>query len=510
MTRFRLGRHDVSASIVVLLVALPLCMGVAIASGMPPSAGLITGIVGGLLVGGFTGSPLQVSGPAAGLTVLVWNIVDEHGIAMVGAVVLLAGIAQALAALLGFGRLFRAISPAVVYGMLGGIGVLIVASQWHVMVDSKPLKSGISNLLHMPSAIAKALTDTPGTTHRAAALVGLLTIAAILAWDRYKPKRLAVLPAPLFAVALATLVAAVTGAEIQYVDVPDDFASAISPPTAGGLQSLLSPALLASAFSLAMIASAETLLCASAVDRMQDKVRTDYDRELFAQGIGNAVCGALGALPMTGVIVRSSANVSAGAETRASTILHGLWLLVVVLAFPSVLRLIPTASLAGVLVHTGLKLLRPAHLRELRSFGWQSVGIYAATLISVVVTDLLTGVLIGMALSLLRLLLRLGSFDSEVERTPGRTTVRLQGAVTFVALPRLARLLESLPRDTELVFDVEGVRYVDHACLVAIADFEQLRKREGQLVRIAWPLLDARSERVPADASGDALAMSGH
>lgn len=509
MSALILNRRDVAASVVVLLVALPLCMGIAIASGMPPSAGIITGIVGGLLVGGFTGSPLQVSGPAAGLTVLVWNIADAHGVMMVGAVVLLAGIIQAVAALFGFGRLFRAISPAVVYGMLGGIGVLIVASQWQVMVDARPLKSGVSNLLHMPSAIVKALAGEPGTSHRAAALLGLLTIAVILLWTRFRPRRLAMLPAPLVAVSLAALIAGMTGAQVQYIDVPDDFSSAIHVPSISNLASALTPGMVASAFSLALIASAETLLCAGAIDRMQDRVRTDYNRELFAQGIGNAVCGALGALPMTGVIVRSSANVSAGAQTRASTILHGVWLLVVVVAIPGVLRLIPTACLAAVLVHTGFKLLSPAHWRELRVFGWPSLAIYAITLVSIVVADLLTGVSIGIALSILRLLWRLGSFDVRVEEGRARVDASLQGAVTFVGLPRLVALLEGLPRRVELRFHAAALTYIDHACLVAIADFERQRKREGQDVRIDWADLDARSEKVRPDSDADLLA-AGH
>ena len=507
--RIRLGRNDVSASIVVLLVALPLCMGVAIASGMPPMAGIITGIVGGLLVGGVTGSPLQVSGPAAGLTVLVWNIVEQHGIAMVGAVVLLAGVIQATAALLGFGRLFRAISPAVVYGMLGGIGVLIVASQWQVMVDAKPLSSGISNLLAMPSAVGKAIASPDGTSHRAAAALGVLTIAVIVLWNRWKPQRLAMIPAPLIAVLAATLAAAVFSAEVNYIDVPANVLSAIDVPSAANLGALAQPQILVTAFSLAMIASAETLLCAGAVDRMQDKVRTDYDRELFAQGIGNAVCGALGALPMTGVIVRSTANVSAGAETRASTILHGVWLLGVVLLIPGVLRAIPVASLAGVLVHTGFKLLSPAHVRELRAFGWQSVGIYGATVVCIVVTDLLTGVLVGMALSIVKLLARLGAISLDVRQHGTRVDAYLHGAVTFLGLPRLVRLLENLPRGVDLHVHVDGVLYIDHACLVAVADFERQRRRSGEHIHIAWRELDARSEKVESDSNIDLLA-AGH
>jgi MFS superfamily sulfate permease-like transporter len=498
MSRFSFGalRSDLAASLVVLLVALPLCMGIAIASGMPASAGLITGIVGGLLVGSFTGSPLQVSGPAAGLTVLVWNIVDEHGIAMVGAIVLLAGLIQATAALLGCGRLFRAISPAVVYGMLGGIGVLILASQFQVMVDAKPLSSGLANLLAVPEAVAKAIADEPGQSHRVAALLGVLTIGCIVLWNRVRPARLQLVPAPLVAVLLASAVAAALDASVQYVAIPDALSGAIRLPTSASLGALHDPKVLIAAFSLAVIASAETLLSAGAVDRMQDKVRTDYNRELFAQGIGNAVCGVLGALPMTGVIVRSSANVEAGAETRASTILHGLWMLGVVVLFPSLLRMIPTASLAGVLIFTGWKLVSPAHLRELRGFGWPSVVIYGATLSGIVLTDLLTGVLIGMGLSVLRLFVKLGRFSLDVVPRRNRIEAHLSGAVTFVGLPRLTTLLDALPHERELRLRLDDLSYIDHACLVTISDFERQRRLAGELVLIDWPTLEARSEKV--------------
>jgi len=232
--------------------------------------------------------------------------------------------------------------------------------------------------------------------------------------------------------------------------------------------------------SLALIASAETLLCAAAVDRMQHEVRTDYNRELFAQGIGNTLCGLLGGLPMTGVIVRSSANVEAGAKTRLSAILHGLWLFLLVAFAPFLLRLVPTASLAGVLVYTGFKLVSPSHLRELRTFGWGAVGIYIVTLAGVVGKDLLTGVVIGLMLSVLRLLRKLGSFEIDVKQQPGspRLDVTFRGALTFVGLPKLASTLESLPAAQEIHLHVDQLRYIDHACLVAIGDFErQARQR---------------------------------
>ncbi|MEY4576277.1 MAG: hypothetical protein RL701_980, partial [Pseudomonadota bacterium] len=304
--------QDVSASFVVFLVALPLCMGIAIASGMPASTGLITSIVGGVFVGLISGSPLQVSGPAAGLTVVVWNIIATHGIERVGFVVLLAGIVQAVAALLGLGRFFRAISPSVVYGMLAGIGVLICASQFHVMVDSVPHKSGPLNLAAIPGALYGALFDHSGSARTALSL-GVLTIVSIVLWMKFRPERLRAVPAPLIGVLLSVGIAWLTGAKVSYVELPDKLLSSIQVTNFGALFSALDGSIIVAAFSLAIIASAETLLCAAAVDRMQDRVRTDYNRELLAQGLGNALCGFLGGLPMTGVIVRSSANVEAGA-----------------------------------------------------------------------------------------------------------------------------------------------------------------------------------------------------
>ncbi|MET0384906.1 MAG: SulP family inorganic anion transporter [Polyangiales bacterium] len=489
---------DLSASFVVFLVALPLCMGIAIASGMPPSTGLITSIVGGIFVGLISGSPLQVSGPAAGLTVVVWNIIENHGIEHVGLIVLLAGIFQAVAALLGFGRFFRAISPSVVYGMLAGIGVLICASQFHVMVDSRPHKSGPLNLAHIPAALHDALFDGSGGSARSAFFLGVLTIASIVLWGKFRPERLRAVPAPLVGVLLSVAAAAISGVDVSFVSIPNGLVSAIQLPKLSLLGQAADGSVLVAAFSLAVIASAETLLCAAAVDRMQSRVRTNYNRELLAQGLGNAVCGALGGLPMTGVIVRSSANVEAGAQTRLSAILHGVWMLALVVLAPGVLRLIPTASLAGVLVYTGYKLVSPQHLRELRSFGWGSVGIYVATLGGVVLKDLLSGVLLGLALSVVRLLWKLGSFDVDVRAADdgSRLDVSLRGAVTFVGMPRLATILERLPKSRETYLHIDELSYIDHACLVAISDFERQCKTRGDHVEINWPLLEAKSEKV--------------
>ncbi|HYE73628.1 MAG TPA: SulP family inorganic anion transporter, partial [Blastocatellia bacterium] len=286
---------DFLASIVVFLVALPLCMGIAIASGVPPALGLITGIVGGIVVGSLSGSPLQVSGPAAGLTVLVWEMVNQHGLGMLGTIVLLAGVLQIVLGLAKAGQWFRAISPAVIQGMLAGIGVLIIASQIHVMVDDGPKGSGLQNLLAIPAAIWKGLMPADGSSHHLAALIGVISIVVMIAWS-YVPKKLKLIPAPLVAVLIVTAIAAIFQMPIKYVQVASNLFGATAFPTVETLSRLLEPAVLGSALAVCLIASAETLLCATAVDRMHQGPRTQYNKELFAQGVGNSICGFLGAL----------------------------------------------------------------------------------------------------------------------------------------------------------------------------------------------------------------------
>ncbi len=305
--------RDLMASVVVFLVALPLCMGIAIASGMPPAKGLLTGIVGGLVVGFLAGSPLQVSGPAAGLAVLVFELVRTYGVAMLGPILLLAGAIQLLAGRLRLGCWFRVTSPAVVYGMLAGIGILIVLSQLHVMLDLAPKASGLDNLLAFPQAAFAALGSLGMDSGLDAALLGLGTIAVMWGWDKLRPQRLRFLPGALLGVSLATLASLWLALDVRRVEVPANLGEAIDWLRPADLLALADPSLLLAAVVVAFIASAETLLSAAAVDRLHDGPRSDMDRELSAQGVGNMLCGLLGALPMTGVIVRSSANVNAGA-----------------------------------------------------------------------------------------------------------------------------------------------------------------------------------------------------
>ncbi|MBI4748939.1 MAG: SulP family inorganic anion transporter [Acidobacteria bacterium] len=487
---------DMLASIVVVLVALPLCMGIAIASGLPPALGLVTGIIGGVLVGSIAGSPLQVSGPAAGLAVIVYEIVQEHGLDTFGIIILLAGIIQAGAGLLRFGQWFRAVSPAVINGMLAGIGILIFSSQFHVMVDDKPRSSGIANLISIPESVWKGISPLDGSTHHLAAAIGVLTIIVILFWNTFA-KKIKMVPAPLVAVITAVIVAAVMKLDVKYVQIPGSFLDILNVPSLESVKSITHFPIFLASVSVAFIASAETLLSASAVDKMHSGVRTNYDRELFAQGIGNAICGMLGALPMTGVIVRSAANVEAGAKTRLSTILHGIWLLVFVLCFPWLLEKIPTASLAAILVFTGYKLVNPTKMKEILTYGRSEFAIYLVTVIAIVATNLLEGVLIGLGMSIAKLIYVFTHLDSRLEVTDGGKHARLtmRGSATFIMLPKLAALLDQVPPGAELQVHFESLDYIDHACLDLLMDWEKQHESTGGEMCIEWDELEAKFHR---------------
>lgn len=485
---------DFLASIVVFLVAVPLCMGIAIASGVPPAAGLITGIVGGIAVGAIAGSPLLVSGPAAGLAVLVFELVQAHGIVALGPVVLLAGLIQVVAGLTGLGMWFRMVSPAVVNGMLAGIGILIIASQFHVMFDAKPLPTGFQNFFAAPKLIFNAITNGAGAQ---AALLGLATIGMILAWEKLRPAKLKLLPGVLIAIILATVAAEAMQLTVNRVTLPDNLIAGIEWVTPAKMLGMFgTPALLVSALAFAFIASAETLLSAAAVDRMHDGPRTQYSRELTAQGVGNALCGLMGALPMTGVIVRSAANVQAGAKTRLSTILHGSWILAFVMLLPWLLRLAPISALAGILVYTGFKMVKPSQIKELAEYGRGNVSVYAVTALTIVATDLLMGVMVGIGFALLRLALRSARLHLNLKNgsAPNEKTLRMVGFATFLNIPWIAKILDEIKPGTKLTLDIERLRHVDYAVLVLLQDWARMAPITGSELIVDWATLKSRSE----------------
>ncbi len=487
---------DFQASIVVFLVALPLCIGVALASGVPPALGLITGIVGGILIGAFAGSPLQVSGPAAGLLVIIYQFVQDErfGLPMLGVVVLAAGAIQFAAGIAGLGRWFRAVSPSVIQGMLSGIGVLIFASQFHVMVDDTPPKEGWMALLTIPQAIYKGVSPSVGDrAHHIAAAIGLVTVVSLVAWNQLKPKQLKFIPGPLVAVVLATAVAGIFSAPILYIEIPDSLIASLNIPTLESFSRLTEGATISVVITLAIVASAETLLCATAVDRLHEGPRTNYDKELWAQGVGNMVCGALGALPATGVIVRSSANVEAGATTRRSAIIHGFWLLLTILLVPHLLEIIPKACLAGILVYTGYRLFNWRGLVNLgKKAGRGELAIAIITITTIVATDLLTGVLLGFGLSIAKLLYTFTHLEVDLAEEPGRVDISLHGAATFVRLPELAETLEKLKPAQHVYLHVGGVAYVDHSIIELLQTFETSYEDRGGQVIIEWNDVDLR------------------
>ncbi|MFE5796517.1 SulP family inorganic anion transporter [Streptomyces sp. NPDC056503] len=457
-------RQDVAASLVVFLVALPLCLGVAVASGVPAELGLITGVVGGIVTGLMRGSSLQVSGPAAGLTVLVFEAVRAFGLPGLGVVVLAAGVLQIVMGLLRWGRWFRAISLSVVEGMLAGIGLVIIAGQIYAAANIPAPASGTDKFTALPGALAEALGSRTALVSLA---VGAGTVLVIVGWRRL-PSRARAVPGALVAVLLAALATAVLDLPVETVRV-SGVLEAVRLPGADALSSLADPALLGTVLAFALIASAESLFSAAAVDRLHSGPRTDYDRELVAQGAGNTLCGLLGALPLTAVIVRSAANVEAGARTKASRVLHGVWLLLFVALLPAVLAYIPLAALAGILVHAGWKLIPFTGVRRLWTRNRGEALVLVATATAIVTVGMFEGVLIGVALSVVKAAWDASHLRVEhVDDGHGAVLVRLQGTVTFLRLPQILDTLEALPSDRRVVLDLSGVHYLDHACRAAL------------------------------------------
>jgi MFS superfamily sulfate permease-like transporter len=497
---------DFLASIVVFLIAMPLCMGIAIASGVPPALGIIIGIIGGLVVNVIGGAPLLVSGPAAGLAVIIWELVREHGLIALGPIVLTAGVIQMAAGASGMGLWFRAVSPSVIHGMLAGIGVSIVANQLYVMMDSSPLGNALKNLMLFPSELERlgeALWTLPaeqwlsainGSTTHLALGIGVMSMLLALLWGKLAPRRLHVIPAPLVAVVAAAAAAWLLELPIKYVSVPPNLLEAANVISVDAIAGAFHGPMLTAGLAIAFIASAETLLGAAAVDKMHDGPRTKYDQELFAQGVGNGLCGIVGSLPITGVIARSGVNIEAGAKTRVSAVLHGVWLLIFVGFFAAALEMVPMAALAGVLVVVGIKLIDPDHIRHLKQYGKGEVFTYWLTLVTIVATDLLDGVLLGIGVAFALLLYKLLHLDIVVvvDDHEKRATLTLRGAATFIQLPKLAKTLERMPSDLELHVNIQELTNVDHACLELLESWAEQHRSQGGRLIIEWDTLAGR------------------
>jgi carbonic anhydrase len=463
-------RYDVPASLVVFLVALPLSLGIAVASDAPPLAGLIAAIVGGLVAGALGGSPLQVSGPAAGLTVIVAGLIAEFGWKVTCAITVCAGLLQIVFGLSRVGRAALAISPMVVHAMLAGIGITIALQQIHVLLGGETHSSAWHNLVDLPVHVSEL--------HIAEILLGLLVIGILLAWRRVPPA-LRKIPGPLVAIVVATVVSLAAAMDVPRIALNGSLVDALQLP---GLPEGNWGAFAAGVLTVALIASVESLLTAVAVDRMRPGVRSNLDRELVGQGTANAVSGAIGGLPITGVIVRSSANVSAGARTRASSMLHGLWVLVFAVPFAGLAEKIPTAALAGLLVVIGLQLVKITHIQTARRTG--DMAVYLVTVSGVVFLNLLNGVLLGLAVSILLTLWRLAGTKVAVTPAPdGSWQVDVDGSPTFLSLPRLHQTLSQVPDGAPVTIRISAI-FMDNAAREFIDAWQRQHEASGGVVGV--------------------------
>ncbi len=441
-------RYDLPASLVVFLVALPLSLGIAVASGAPALAGLIAAIVGGVVAGALGGSPLQVSGPAAGLTVIVAGLIAEFGWAITCAITVCAGLLQIVFGLTRVGRRHWRYLP---WWCTRCWPASVSPSRFNRFTFCSAGNPTVAwhNLIHLPIHLADA--------NPASMALGLLVIVIMVGW-RWAPGAARLVPGPLIAIVAATVVSLAMALNVPRVALNGSLVDALQLPS---LPDGAWGAFAAGVLTVALIASVESLLTAVAVDRMQSRTRSNLDRELVGQGAANMVSGAIGGLPITGVIVRSSANVAAGARTRASSILHGIWVLVFALPFAGLVEQIPTAALAGLLVVIGVQLVKLTHIATARRNG--DIAVYLVTIIGVVFLNLLEGVVIGLALSILMTTWRVSKAKITTEATDdGEWHVRVQGSCTCLSLPGLHQALSSVPAGSTVTL-VMATPFVDHA-----------------------------------------------
>ncbi|MGW3308835.1 SulP family inorganic anion transporter [Streptomyces sp. NPDC001073] len=472
--RFRIAGADVSASIAVFLIALPLSLGIALATGAPLQAGLVAAAAGGLVAGRLGGCPLQVSGPAAGLTVVTADLIHRYGWRTTCAVTVLAGLAQLALGCLRVARTALAVSPAIVHGMLAGIGVTIAVAQLHIVLGGTPQSSVLTNLRALPAQLADV--------HPADVAMSVLTLALLLLWPRV-PGRLGQLmrkiPAALVAVAGATLTASLTGLGLAKVDLPSWSSHALA-----GLPEGPALGIAAAVLTTTLVCSVQSLLGAVAVDKLvagqpglSARVgRSNLNRELLGQGAANIVSGTLGGLPVAGVAVRSSANVRAGAVSRNSTMLHGVLVVVAALLMVPVLELIPLASLAALVMAVGIQMVSLNHIRTVTRH--REVLVYAVTTLGVVFLGVLEGVLLGVTVAVAVALNRLAHTRITHDEKEGVHHVHVRGQLTFLAVPRLSRTLHLVPQGTHVVVELDG-SFMDHAAYESLQDWQNSHTARG-------------------------------
>ncbi|MGP3979107.1 SulP family inorganic anion transporter [Streptomyces sp. 8N114] len=476
---------DLSASVTVFLIALPLSLGIALAAGAPLQSGLVAGAVGGLVCGWLGGAPLQITGPAAGLIVITAELIQRYGWQTTCAITVLAGLAQLGLGFLRVARSALAVSPAVVHGMLTGIGATIALAQLHVMLGGAPDSSPLTNALELPGRIT--------SVQPAALSVSGLTVVVLLAWPLLKEHGgplgavIGRVPAALAAVGLATLAAVLADTRLPRVDLPSWRSHALPQLPEGPVLGLGTAVL-----TLTLVASVQALLSAVAADKLTAArgtgarvPRSDLDRELRAHGVANAVSGALGGLPVTGVAVRSTANINAGATSRNSALLQGVWVLLAAGLLVGALELIPLAALGALVMVVGVRMVNPGHIGALVRH--REALVFGTTAVAVVLLGVLEGVGLGIAVAVAVALRRLAGARITVKRDEGSglaprrgdgCRVLVRGQLTFLAVPRLSRALAQVPEGAKAVVELEG-SFMDHAAFEALEDWRAAHTATG-------------------------------
>ncbi|MGR4881328.1 SulP family inorganic anion transporter [Streptomyces sp. LARHCF249] len=485
---------DLSASVAVFLIALPLSLGIALATGAPLQAGLVAAAAGGIVAGRLGGAPLQVSGPAAGLTVVTAELIQHYGWRTTCAITVLAGFCQLGLALLRTARSALMVSPAIVHGMLAGIGVTIALAQLHIVLGGTPQSSAVANVLGLPGQLADL--------HPVALGVSVLTLVVLLGWPRLPGRTgraLRRVPAALAAVATATAFAALAGLSLPRVDLPSWRSHALPELPEGPVLGII-----AAVLTITLVGSVESLLSAVATDKLISSERgtgnrpprADLNRELRGQGAANIVSGALGGLPITGVAVRSVANVKAGAASRKSAMLHGFWVMLAAGLLVPVLDLIPLAALAALVMAVGVQMVSITHLRSVTRH--REIPVYATTIVAVVLGGVLEGVAIGIAVAVALALHRLARTRITVEQLDtGVHRVWARGQLTFLAVPRLSRVLNQIPHDGRAVVELDG-SFMDHAAYETLRDWQDSHLAHGGSVQVTGRRADGSQHSDPA------------
>jgi MFS superfamily sulfate permease-like transporter len=501
-------RHDLPAALVVFLVAIPLCLGIALASGAPLFSGIISGMVGGLLISRLSGSQLMVSGPAAGLTAIVIAALQTLGSfeAFLASVVI-AGLLQILLGVLRAGIIGYFFPSAVIKGMLAAIGLILILKQIPHALGFAAAQMGDEtfaqpNELNTFTAIPAALAQL----HLGALIVSSLSLCLLVLWDRPALRRWRRVPGPLLAVLLGVALDALFRALAPGLAL--DESRRVSLPIAASLgewlglfttpdwSALANPEVYRVAITIAIVASLESLLSLEATDKIDPfKREAPANRELFAQGVGNTLAGLIGGLPVTGVIVRSSVNIDAGARTRNSSFVHGALLLLAAFAFPALLNQIPLAALAAILIYTGYKLAHPRLLRVAYRIGWAHFLPFVVTIAAILLTDLLVGIAIGLAVGVFFVLRANYQTAYHLERDgsgPGAPLrIILSEETSFLNKASIASTLSELPPHSTVSIDGSRAKYIDYDVLELLNDFrETARLRDIKLRLIGVPLVE--------------------